>query len=67
MAPFTISDIQNIVIPIAREHGVQSVSLFGSYSRGTANADSDVELKIEKGRIRSLFQLSGSRLRWKTR
>ncbi len=62
MAPYTISDIQDIVTPIAREHGVQSVSLFGSYSRGTANADSDVDLKIEKGRLRSLFQLCGFRL-----
>ncbi len=62
MAPYTISDIQNIVTPIAREHGVQSVALFGSYSRGTANADSDVDLKIEKGRLRSLFQLCGFRL-----
>ncbi len=59
---YTISEIQNIVVPIAREHGVQSVSLFGSYSRGTANAGSDVDLKIEKGRLRSLFQLSGFRL-----
>ncbi len=62
MAPYTISDIQDIVTPIAREHGVQSVSLFGSYSRGTANAGSDVDLKIEKGRLRSLFQLCRFRL-----
>ncbi len=62
MASYTISEIQDIVAPIAREHGVRSVSLFGSYSRGTADGDSDVDLKIEKGRLRSLFQLCGFRL-----
>jgi predicted nucleotidyltransferase len=62
MAPYTIEELKSIVSPIARQHGVQSVSLFGSYSRGTASADSDVDLKIEKGQLRSLFQLSGFRL-----
>jgi hypothetical protein len=62
MAPYTIEEIKNIVTPIAQQHGVKSVSLFGSYSKGTASADSDVDLKIEKGQLRSLFQLSGFRL-----
>ena len=62
MAPYTINDIKKIISPIAEAHGVQSVSLFGSYSRGTASAQSDVDLKIEKGALHSLFQLSGFRL-----
>lgn len=62
MPPYSIDELRRIITPIAQEHGVDSVSLFGSYSRGTASADSDVDLKIEKGRLRSLFQLSGFRL-----
>ena len=62
MAPYTVDEIRRIVAPIARQHGVESVSLFGSYSKGTASAESDVDLKIEKGALRSLFQLSGFRL-----
>lgn len=62
MAPYTIEEIKRIITPIAIEHGVESVSLFGSYSRGTASADSDIDLKIEKGRLISLFQLCGFRL-----
>lgn len=62
MAPYSIEELRAIVAPIARAHGVASVSLFGSYSRGTADAHSDVDLKIEKGALRSLFQLSGFRL-----
>lgn len=62
MAPYSIDELKNIIAPIADAHGVESVSVFGSYSRGEALADSDVDLKIEKGRLRSLFQLSGFRL-----
>ena len=62
MPPYSIDELRQIIVPIAREHGVESVSLFGSYSKGTASVESDVDLKIEKGRLRSLFQLSGFRL-----
>ena len=57
MAPYSIEELRNIVSPIARAHGVASVSLFGS-----ADAGSDVDLKIDKGALRSLFQLCGFRL-----
>lgn len=60
--PYTIEELREKIAPIARQHGVQSVSLFGSYSRGTAAADSDIDLKIEKGALKSLFQLCGFRL-----
>ena len=59
---YTIEELRNVIAPIARQHGVQSVSLFGSYSRGTAGADSDVDLKIEKGQLKSLFQICDFRL-----
>lgn len=62
MAPYSIEELKNIIIPIAMQHGVKSVSIFGSYSRGTASAKSDLDLKIEKGELRSLFQLSAFRL-----
>lgn len=62
MPIYSIDELRRIIAPIAQEHGVESVSLFGSYSRGAASAGSDVDLKIEKGQLRSLFQLSGFRL-----
>ena len=49
MAPYSIEEPHMIVSPIAQAHGVESVSLFGPYSNGTADAHSDVDLKIEKG------------------
>ena len=60
--PYTIDQIRDIVSPIAREHGVSSVALFGSYARGKADAESDIDLKIEKGKLRSLYQICALRL-----
>ena len=60
--PYTIDELRSKITPIAIAHGVESVSLFGSYAKGLATADSDVDLKIEKGKIRTLFQLSDFRL-----
>lgn len=62
MVPYSIEELKIIISPIAEKHGVKSVSIFGSYSGGTASADSDLDLKIEKGELRSLFQLSAFRL-----
>lgn len=61
-ASYTIDELRQKIIPIARRHGVRSVSLFGSYSRGNAVSGSDVDLKIEKGKLCSLFQICGFRL-----
>lgn len=61
-AQYTIEELQSIIAPIAQRHGVESVSLFGSYAKTTASVTSDVDLKIEKGKLKSLFQLCGFRL-----
>ena len=57
---YTIEEIKKIVEPIARECGVKSLSLFGSYARGTAKPDSDIDLRlIDGGEIKGLFKLVG--------
>ena len=49
-------EIAEIVAPIAKEYGVGKLSIFGSYARGDATKDSDIDfLIIEKGKLRSLF------------
>ena len=60
--PYTLEQIRQLIKPIADAYGVKKVSVFGSYSRGTASDQSDLDLLISKGKIRSLFQLSGFRL-----
>ena len=59
---YTVEEIKKIVNPIAHEYGVDSMYLFGSYSKGSANEKSDIDVRIDKGKIRSLFALTGFRL-----
>lgn len=54
---YTIDEIKAIASPIAESHGVAALYLFGSYARGEATSDSDLDFRIEKGRVRTIFQL----------
>lgn len=55
---YTIDEIRAIAAPIAEQYGVAAMYLFGSYARGEATPRSDLDFRIERGRIRSLFELS---------
>ena len=44
---YTISDIRQIIEPIAIKYGLRAVYLFGSYARGTATQASDVDLLVD--------------------
>jgi predicted nucleotidyltransferase len=57
--PYSISDIQKLIQPIAVLYGVERVVLFGSYARGNATPESDVDIHIDKGAIRGYFRLAG--------
>ena len=57
---YTTEEIKKIVGPIAREYGVKSLSLFGSYARGNAGPNSDIDLRlIDGGEIKGFFKLAG--------
>ena len=57
---YTTEEIKKIVEPIAREYGVKRLSLFGSYARGSAGPDSDIDFRlIDGGEIRGWFKLAG--------
>ena len=56
---YTVREIATLVAPVARAYGAERVTLFGSYARGEANPGSDIDLRIDKGRIKGLFQLAG--------
>ena len=47
-----------MVAPIAMKCDVDRVFLVGSYARGEADGDSDIDFVIDKGRLRGL-QLAG--------
>lgn len=58
----TIEKIKEIITPICKKYGVKRAYLFGSYARNEATEKSDVDIRIESGKIRGLFQLIGFRL-----
>lgn len=57
---YTQEEIRNAIVPVAEKFHLRAVYLFGSYSRGTATEDSDIDLIIDTTGtgIRSLLQLA---------
>ena len=54
----TIKQIRERIKPIMENHNIKDVYLFGSYARGEANRDSDVDLYCDKGDVDTLWKLS---------
>jgi predicted nucleotidyltransferase len=54
---YDIEMIAGIVTPLAKSYGVERVYLFGSYAAGLATSESDIDLRIDRGRIADLFML----------
>ena len=54
---YTIEEIQKIVSPIAAHHGAERVFLFGSYARGEATPDSDLDFRVDCGNATDYFTL----------
>ena len=57
---YSIEQIQKLITHIAKKYGLKSVFLFGSYARGTATENSDVDLIIDTSgtEIKSLLGLA---------
>ena len=51
----TIKQIKERALPVFKKHGIDEVYLFGSYARGEANNDSDVDIYCEHGDIKTLI------------
>ncbi len=47
MLPYTIEEIARRVTPVAQKYKLAAVYLFGSYARGEATEDSDVDLLVD--------------------
>ena len=55
----TLSHIKSQVLPVLKKAGVLRSSVFGSYVRGEANENSDIDILIEFPKGKSLFDLVG--------
>lgn len=47
MCVYSFEEIADRVRPVAKKYELKSVYLFGSYARGDANDDSDVDLLVD--------------------
>lgn len=54
---YSVAELKSIIAPIAAQHNVGRVYLFGSYARGEAGAESDIDLRVDKGPLKGLFAL----------
>ncbi|MBQ6394041.1 nucleotidyltransferase domain-containing protein [Candidatus Saccharibacteria bacterium] len=49
----TVSQIRDVVSRIGQKYGVKRIYLFGSYAKNTASEDSDIDLIIDRGEVRT--------------
>lgn len=56
---YTIDQIRDVVVPYAKRKGMRWARVFGSYARGEATGDSDIDVLVDLGdaRAMSLFGL----------
>lgn len=61
MCVYKIEEIADKVRPIAKNYGTGKIYLFGSYARGEANEDSDIDLLVDADNVHGLgfFALYG--------
>ena len=58
---FTLTDIANLIKPIVRKYEVKEIYLFGSYARGDADEDSDLDFLVfggENFKLTMIFALA---------
>ena len=53
-AVLDLNSIQHTVSELGSQYGAERIYLFGSYARGNAGADSDVDLRIDRGDVKGL-------------
>ena len=52
----SIKEIKDRIKPIMAKHNISEIYLFGSYARGEANSQSDIDIYCESGDIQTLIE-----------
>lgn len=59
----SLDEIKNRLTPVFEKYRIKRAFLFGSYARGEATAESDIDIRVESGEgnenLRSIFQEVG--------
>jgi hypothetical protein len=58
---YTLEELTQKILPIARKYDIPAVYIFGSYARGDATDDSDVDVLIQRkgSTIRTALDMGG--------
>jgi len=59
MMVLTQEEIRNMITPVVQRHPVKRVVIFGSYARGTATAESDLDIMIDSENMLEGFDYFG--------
>ena len=46
---YTLNQLRDMVNPLVERYGMRGASVFGSYARGEANAESDIDVLLDGG------------------
>lgn len=52
----TLKEIKEKIKPIIKKYNINDVYIFGSYARGEANRNSDIDIYCERGNIDTLWK-----------
>ena len=56
---YTIDEIKRIARPIAFRYGIAALYLFGSYARGEATPESDLDFRVDRDGVTDMLALGG--------
>ncbi len=54
---YTIEEIRDKILPVVLQYNISQVYLFGSYAKGVATEDSDIDLAINSSNLHGLWGL----------
>lgn len=60
-----INDLKPIIVEILKKNNIKKAGIFGSYARGEAKIDSDIDILIELDKKKDLYDLIGIELELK--
>jgi predicted nucleotidyltransferase len=52
-----IEKYKQLILPVLRKYLITRAAIFGSFAKGKANPDSDIDLLIEPGKEFTLFKM----------
>lgn len=54
----TINELRKKILPIAKKHSIEEIYLFGSYARGEATINSDIDLLLKVPKKATFFSIA---------